>query len=183
MSSCTPIAFIIYGVKKPRPVSEKKIHKAIDKYELTHFNHYTFESQSDFVHFFQKTNNIGIGTSINQVLIFNKQGFLYLPKDTTRCSSNIIDFINHYEDRSVISDTVQFSTIFKNSFRQLGRNKEKFFFPTMDNGDLLVFTWASFVGRLNSENTKYWADSILNKVQKKEIDAIFLNLDIQRSWK
>jgi len=183
LSSCTPIAFMIYGVKKPKPVCIKYISKKADNYKLTHFKHYVFENKFSFLDFFQNTQKFGLGTSVNQVLIFNKQGFLYLPKDSINCSSQIINYIVQYKNRSIVIDSLIFDSIFPNSFIQMNENEKKFVFPTKTNKDLFVLTWASFSGRLNKDKTKYWADSIAEIIDSNEINAVFLNLDIQENWK
>ena len=181
LSSCTPIAFLMYGVKNPKPVSHKYISKAIDKYQLSHFTNFTFDSKSDFISFFKQLKEFGLETSVNQVLIFNSQGFYYLPIDTSYCSGKVLDFVNHYKENSILVDTVSFNPLFMNSFRSI-EDKKKYHFLKDSKKDLLVLTWASYAGRLNKINTKKWADSISKQVQENKIDAIFLNLDLQKDW-
>ncbi len=40
----------------------------------------------------------------------------------------------------------------------------------------------SYAGKLNKTNTKIWVDSIINLTKTLDIDALFLNLDIQKDW-
>ena len=178
VSGCTTVLKLAYGIKKPKPRSISYIKKRIIKYELLSLPHYAI-GEKGFYNLFNKLSPLN-NTSVNQVIIFNKQGFLMLPKDTINCSGETINSISNYQDYLVI-DSIEFKDLFCDSIVKLDGSGKYFSYPK--GKYLFVFTWASYVGKLNEELTQNWVKSIDRLLVSDSIKGIYLNLDVQNNWK
>ena len=181
LSSCSLVLRVAFGVKQPKPHSAEYIEKYIKKYGLNHFEHYSI-TEKGFFDFFNITESHGMKSSINQVIIFNKNGNLILPKDTIKCSGKIDKFMMSFKDTNVnkVLDSVGFVDVFGDSISSFSGST---YLKIEDDKPLFVLTWASYAGKLNKTNTKVWADSIQKMVEQEDINAIFLNFDFRKSWK
>lgn len=181
LTSCTAAVKLIYGVKSPKPRTTSYVQKHSQKHELSHFPHYTLTYEG-FCNLFSNSQNLGVQSSINQVVVFNQDGHLVTLRDSMSCSSQFMDLIRGYQDSTLTKQHshVYFSDVFCDTLRPLNEEAN----PLTFSGDkhLFVITWASFVGKLNTTNTKLWADSISEIVANGQAEAIFVNLDLKEAW-
>ncbi len=181
LTNCSVVARVAFGIKKPKARSADYIQKHADKYQLNHFKHYSI-SDKGFMDFFEQPERLPVKNSVNSVIIFNEKGKLILPKDSIDCTSDISNYISHYNksDYNIVFDTIEFRDVFGSSISSLHGNTSDF---SQTNGkSLFVITWASFTGKLNKNFTKPWADSIKNIINLNNADAIFLSFDFRENW-
>lgn len=177
-SSCMPIVKVIYGIKKPSYLSQEKIQKSADKYELDHFDHYSFSSVTSYISYIQKAKELGLKNSINVILAFNDEGQYYQINDTIDCSSDYLGYVNGFPDEGSFTDKITFSQLFGDSLISNTAVDN----PAELNSKFFVVTWASFVGKLNENSSKQWADSVMHKIKESDMKAIFINLDFHDEW-
>jgi hypothetical protein len=88
--------------------------------------------------------------------------------------------ISDYQNSIVFKDSILFEEMFGDSVSLINEPNT---FISLNESYTFVLTWASFAGKLNSINTKKWADSITCLIKKnKDVEAVFVNLDLQKQW-
>jgi hypothetical protein len=172
--SCTSVLKLVYGVKKPKPRSIEYLKRQARKYSINQLPIYTI-SQEDLMPLFKKMQKLGIGTSVNNVIIFDKKGSLIIPNFNKTCSSQSAVFFSNYMDNGKIVDSVHFEDLFGISLKHLENNVA---YEPDSNKTIFVITWASYAGRLNKYNSSFWADSIIEIMNSNEQEAIYLDLDL-----
>ena len=154
-TSCQFIALKVYNVKKPDYVSEKRIRKAIDKYELNYFEHYALDEKG-FIYLYQNH------AWRNDVIIYYPNGkSKSLINDVQTCDAEVMDFLPNY---TIYGDTLSTQFIALDSIvgeiRNLDGSPSNLDFSTYDY--VIMIQWASFWGRVNRDDAMLWANE-LNK--------------------
>jgi hypothetical protein len=90
-TGCMQVAFLAYDVHKPRPVSISKMQKKYTKLGYTHLPIFTFKDSTNYFEFL-----ISQKPGINEVFIFNQEGFLVIPKTKMTCSSDNKDYLSNF---------------------------------------------------------------------------------------
>ena len=155
MTQCTSIIKVVYGFKNPKIIGLTRVNKSIAKHHLKYFEHYAITSQG-FYDYFKRN------TSVNNLMIFNKEGQMISPKKLSICSGSKIDFIDQFTDTSqtITIDTINISTLLL-EFRTL--QGERFHFDNAGAEYTILLTWATFAGKLNDELTRSWAEKLKAK--------------------
>jgi len=177
-SSCFTVLKVVYGVKKPKPRTKEYIQKKANQFGLNQFEHYQL-TRLGFINYFKSLKTYNLSSSVNNLYIFNDKGQLLLPKDSITCSGQISNRFDNFKTNSTTVDSIYFKTIFGDTISTFKDTLSKY---EINKNFTFVLTWASYAGKLNKTNTKNWADSLKTIVNEQDIDAIFLNLDNQKSW-
>lgn len=173
MTQCAPIIKVVYGFKNPHIIGLTKVKKSIAKHHLNYFDHYAITRQG-FYDYFEKNK------SVNNLMIFNKQGQMIIPKKLSICSGSKIHFIDQFTDTS---QTITINTINISDFLLESRTLkgESFQFDITKTEYTILLTWATFTGRLNDELTRSWAEKLKAK-NNMSLKVIYICLDPRDFW-
>lgn len=172
---CSPVAKMLYGIKKPKVENKKTLTEYMMKLKMQQQNVYAL-SFEEFKPSLKRIKN-----SIPEVLIFNSQG-KYIPYgDEYACNAHAFDFIEKLNRNSVytISDNLNMATISKGLCNLDGVQVVE---PISENTDFYVFIyWAKWAGKLNKDHVVVWEKQALEN-QHANIKLITVNVDSQVFW-
>lgn len=173
ITQCTSIIKVAYGFKKPQIISLTKVNKSIAKYNLNYFEHYSITGEG-FYDYFKRN------TSVNNLMIFNKEGQMISPKKLSICSGSKIDFIDQFTDTSqtITIDTINISSLLLELRTLLG---ERFHFDNAGAEYTILLTWATFAGKLNDELTRSWAEKLKAK-NNISLKVMYICIDPRDFW-
>lgn len=165
---CTPVAYLIYGVHKPRPLSQEQMKK---KYTELGFNQYKVLALNEDI-YYQFLSKI---KTVNSVLVFNNDGYYLRPKNEFTCSNDKIEYIKNYrmDSLSIIDSTFDLRFL-SNCITIFNGNESRFIDSSLSY--TMVLTFADFVGQLNRDITLKQLELLL-KDSKTDTDLILLALD------
>ena len=169
-TSCRPILYAAYGIKKPKNISKEKVLKRAKKHGLPIDNQYSI-TQEGLVKYANQ------GWSTTQLMFYHSSGEFIEPKDSNKCSGVVGVFIDDFTDSSKVNiiDTNATNSYFKYIVDLDGN-------PVVFKPKTEYFTvlyWASFVGRLNKQNTANWVKLI---AEKENVEYILVALDPRYFW-
>jgi len=169
-TSCRPILYAAYGIKKPKIISKEKLLKRAKKHGLPTDNQYSI-NQDGLVKYANQ------GWSTTQLMIYHKSGKFIEPKDSNKCSGVVGVFIDDFTDSTKVNfiDTNATNSYFKYIVDLEGNPVN--FKPKTEYFAILF--WASFVGRLNKQNTAHWVELI---EEKENTEYILVALDPRDFW-
>jgi hypothetical protein len=165
---------IVYGIKQPRVKNEKSIMRSAKKYGFDGGENYSLSPKGWIVGAVKSE-------PINDVLIYDKDGYRVLPLDTVTCSSQNTDLLGFYQDSTrVKKDSLDQWESYKKNIVHLDGTTAAF----DDEYDYtVVLTWASFVGRLNKTMTKERSEYLKqNQPEGYNIRLLYINKDIRDYW-
>lgn len=169
-SSCINIAFLIYGVHKPRPLSIEQMNTKYETLGYLKYPIYVLKDSSSYLNFMMKQ------PEVNGVLIFNRDGHLLTPKSKMTCSSDNRKYLMNFNDNDSmdIDSTFTIHQIMDNSMPI----QDSLDLPTIDgmkkNNIFLCF--ADFVGRVNKQSTSRYLEQLENS-NLSDVSIRFLSLD------
>jgi hypothetical protein len=171
-TSCKPIMYTIYGVKKPAVESEKSIKDKAIKFGLDTSNIVTV-SPDEFLYVIQ-------GQGIPDGEIFDNNGFFVNYRQTnTECNAGLFDFIPNLKTDTtyITNDSILLVEKIK-KFRDFNGNM----LEQIESADFyLLIYWTVWTGKLNKDHVKIWED-LANNNQNCDIRIIKVNLDMQDYW-
>lgn len=149
---CKPVLYLVYDIHKPKVLSIKQIENAAIKYGFSQNSVYAL-SDSSFLRFIQN-NEV-----VNDIHIYNKNGYRILPKDTISCSGQKINMLSIYKNSDSIY--IDSSSSMLQTFGEVILVKQVadsvFYNPKVDYS--IIVTFADFTGKLNKQNSKPWVDA------------------------
>ena len=182
LTACQPMVKIIFGIKQPKPKSEKQLEHQIKKRNLKHAENYSLGSINDFMKVLADDGYRNLEG--NDVFSFNNKGQFLLFIDTLNKSCIPLDhhWINNLSDTALYQplseDTLNFRK-FSNLFHTLDNTPvQRILNPNADY--TLIVLWASFVGRWNNQVFRRLEG--LDTLRNINVDIIYLNYDLKKTW-
>jgi hypothetical protein len=172
LATCTPVAKMIYGIKKPDIENEQSVKAKALKFGLDTTNIVTVTSAA----FLKTLNQHGIPDA--GIYDANGKYIEYRASDTA-CNAGLFKFIPELSrDKNYNRpDSLSLAGEFK-KFRDLKGRELK----TVGEADFYVLLyWSVWTGKLNTDHVKVWEDAARNNKSCK-IEVIKVNLDIQEYW-
>jgi hypothetical protein len=172
--SCQSIFKIAYGIKNPKPKSEKQIKYGINKFKLNNIeNHYSV-NVNGLVHFSNKNDGL------IDILFFNCNGREILPKDSLlkKCNGKQEQWLKYIGDSNLFYENYDYTLdslnkyVYSLSGNTSAISKKKY---------TIVFFWASYAGKLNKAIPK-WVNELHKNDIRDEIALNAINMDIRTFW-
>ncbi|MFT4597976.1 MAG: hypothetical protein ACJAR8_000134 [Bacteroidia bacterium] len=170
LSSCMKVAFLIFGVHKPKPLSLDKMKK---KYETSGYLEYpvfVFKDASSYYEFVVKY------PDVNGVYIFNKEGMLVTPINEMTCSADNRSYLSSFSNPETMRvDSLFNISMLENNTTIIQKNSFGTMRDTSKNFNI-VLCFADFVGRVNKQTTSVYVDQ-LKEADSSEFSLSLLSLD------
>lgn len=172
--SCSSVAKIIYGVKKPNFQTGENQLKFLKKYGISDTEYYYFKDIKSYISASREKY-----LSIPDAFFFNSNGeYVTYKKKTTDCNAKVDDFIN---DLKSFNSSSSNKSLKIDSFLSLLTSNSKI---NIEKSEITVFlTWAIFAGKTNKEKTFDWI-KLINKAKENDISISYylVNCDLQENW-
>ena len=145
LSSCTQVAYWVYGVHKPKPLSLEQMK---EKYSKMGLSEYYVLALKDTVYY----DFLAKSSSVNSVLIFNNQNHNLKPIDEFTCTSDRLDFLSNYKNSSISKIDSSFNLDFMDKVVPVFNNSQNSKIDSEINYTVIL-TFADFVGKLKEKTT------------------------------
>lgn len=176
VSSCKPVLYTVYGIKKPDPVSTAYIVKKANRLNLETYTLYGIRPEK----YPLVINRI---STLPNVVIYDKHHrALNWKKTEDACKAGVADFIaqlNGDSNANFTSDT---------TFREAEKELVELHTGTplalqeLPEADYYVFVyWATFLGRLNREYLTDWLAATRQNSQAS-FHFVFVTGDLRKEW-
>lgn len=176
-SACKPVAYFLYGVKKPKEMSEKDILKKAQHFDIDTSNMYCL----NFEDWPTITNSL---KGVPDMLVFNKVGehIPYSENDAWICKSNIDGYLALLQP----VDTMHAISPGRTLAHQLSTLRtlkgKKVELAELPPADFYVFAfWATFIGKVNKDNVPIWERDARSNTKAK-VHLMKVSVDIQEWW-
>jgi len=175
-SSCMPIAKLIYGVKKPKPKTDKQVVEyAKNLFERDYPIYRPADSTA-----FNKLLKLNVN-NVPDIIFFDSQGVeKSMHADTLEtCTANAVDFIRQLSllEDAPAKDLKKFDLmqhLVKINFQEIPEENKAY-------NNSIVIVWADWIGpKLNREGTSDWL-RVYNELDSKSKDGLdlkIINLDL-----
>ena len=174
---CRPAIKMVYGIHQPRVENQKSINKFIEKKELADDNNYSLPFD-EYVSRLQRMKKLP------SIYIFDKQRN-NLPfiskKDSTTCNASSYDFVSMLDPKYEyeIDSAIHYTDHAKYLVDLTGKASE---ITPPEDADYVVFVyWATFMGKVNKQQTKRWEEAVKGNSNAK-IAVYKVNMDFQEHW-
>lgn len=177
LEGCTPIIKLSYGIRQPKQETPASITRFLEKHEYPLTDQYIMKDSSAYVRLMSDS----ILKSLLASPIFFRSDLKRMARDTTHCQWSGGTQVQHLKKDTTYTcyDDLNFSDIWP-YIKPLSDTVVK---PVVNPGDydfILLYTWGSFMGKLN-ERVFVVNDAIETRPDLK-ILLVYLNFDMQRSW-
>ncbi|MBN2779083.1 MAG: hypothetical protein JXR36_15705 [Bacteroidales bacterium] len=172
LSSCKPIMYKLYGIKKPDVETEQSIKDKALKFGLDTSNIVTV-NEYDFLQVMK-------GQGIPDGEIFDKNGhYINYRQTDSACNAGLFEFIpNLKTDTTFITNDSILLINKMNKFKDFNGKP----LQEIDEAEFyLLIYWTVWTGKLNKDHVKIWEDLALEN-QNCKIQVIKINLDMQDYW-
>jgi|RhiMetdeSRZDD1v2_1073273.scaffolds.fasta_scaffold01087_10 hypothetical protein len=172
ISSCRPVIYLVYGVKKPKPEEEKSISNVL---QSVHIGRYPLVV-STYDGFF---NNFSFGSS--DINVFDKEGRLIIMPENA-CSYNRVTFLKNLnkQEKFKRSDSAVIDSVSKT---WLLPNGEPFVYRRSDTADYtVVIKWCRWMGKKLLKQQVVQGLQAMQQNTGVRFAVILLNMDIQKLW-
>lgn len=178
LCSCKQVAKMKYGIHEPREETPSRILAFMKKMDQLSGTSYIFKDSSSYFHYLK---NPTFRENLLGSFFFTEKGLLINCKDTAKCRWSVFNFVKDLRSDTTYKidtafryqDLLQYITPLASSVDSS--------FSEKDFDYIVVITWAMFAGRLNER--LFSADEATLENPKARIKVIFLNVDMQESWK
>ena len=173
-SSCKPVIYLVYGVKKPKPQEEKSISKVL---QSVHIGRYPLVV-STYDGFFS---NFTFGSS--DINVFDKEGrLIIMPETKTACSYNRVTFLKNLNKHEKFKryDSVMIDSVSKTWLLPDG---EPYVYRRSDTADYtVVIKWCRWMGKKLIKQQVVQGLQAMQQNTGVRFAVILLNMDIQKLW-
>ncbi|MDP1620997.1 MAG: hypothetical protein Q8M08_01530 [Bacteroidales bacterium] len=176
-SGCKTYMYFKYGFTQPKEENPEKLFAFLEKRHFPCNNQYLFTDSSAYT---KAIRNPLFRKYLFNHLIFRRDGTL-LQRDTTQCQWSGYDKIASLDPDSTYDECndLKLNQILQN-IQSFGKNLYQN--DVLSEPDFtIVVTWAKFLGTYNSR--LFVLSEAVNLNQKSRIRLIWLNTDMQESWK
>lgn len=175
LSACQPIAFALYGIKKPRPVPAQQIrHKALDL---------GLDTSRLFVirqeHYPTVMNAV---STFPNLFIFDKAGNRYNYRgNPDECKASAADFIRNLRQGAAYDHPAD------SAFLRLPQQIETlqgmpFALENLPEADFYLFAyWGTFLGKLNRNYVAEW-NRLVQQNRQARLALFFISCDLRVEW-
>jgi len=175
-TSCRPVIYAVYGIKKPHPVSTAYIVKKANKLNLEAYTLYSIRPEKYPV----VVNRI---STLPNVVIYDKyHQAMNWKKTEDACKASVADFIAQIKSDSNANFTPD--TTFREAEKELVElhSGKPLSLQELPKVDYYVFVyWATFLGRLNREYLTDWLAATQQNSQAS-FHFIFVTGDLRKEW-
>jgi hypothetical protein len=172
-SSCTKIYLVINGIKDPKVETKESIVKKCNHYNKSYSSLLCIPADTASLR-----NLLKICKGFPRDIIFNRNGQLIIPEDTSFCAGKAMTFALKLDTNGEykVNPKTTLSDIRKN-VTVLGN---KVSFEASDFDFTMVIFWANFLG-VGNKNIFKIMEEMTAKSQLK-LNFILVNMDIEKSW-
>lgn len=153
MSSCQPLLLTYYGIKKPKPLTDREIINYCNKKDINAGN---ILRPVDSVAFRKA---FSANTSIPEIRIFQPDGYQLTYRKAEECNAKAFDITEVLCDtaHTLVQNNDSKLSDHLNYLRKAGSDQ----IIKTDSSDYVVFIyWARFTGRLNKDHVKVWEENL-----------------------
>jgi len=176
ISSCTPVAKLICGFRKPKQEDKESLTHYLNKKRIKADNILVF---ADSLSFYKRLRAV---KDLPQVRVFNREGMLVYFKDSTEsCNGPAYDFTKTIclFSNSKLSSSKTLSSETKNL---LTIDRLPAAISSGNDVDYFVFIyWARFEGRFNKNHVRVWENNLTN-VHGCKVSVYKIDMDWQKAW-
>ena len=176
LNSCQGIASLLYGVEKPKVIDSDELLEAARSIDLDTSKVYSLTYDGFIDRTFKN------GRSTVNIEIFNDEGYLVLPNDSTilNCTGRIANYLKTLDNPEYyyLSDSIMVQDYLQGLVTFDGTPLDTL---PLDNADFTaVINWARYAGKLNNE-IGTWTE-VIHEHDSVNFNIIYVNLDLQEFW-
>jgi len=176
--SCSFTLKHYYGVKPYKQIEDEKIVRLGTRHHFEGYQMLGFSNKRAMDRYFENLRLAGYPDSFHEVVLIDENGKMIVGSDSIiSCNVSLVDLYLQNVEGSFEVGELSFEDLFGDDLEELISHKQ---FSCSFDKPLVIFTWASFTGRINKKVTKE-IEGILEKDFDK-LNIALLSLDKRTSW-